>query len=55
MLDQLGTSGTAVFFNHIPGGCNVLYLDGHCEFIRYPTKPPVNEAVANIMSLFVVI
>ena len=54
MLDQLGTSGTAVFFNHIPGGCNVLYLDGHCEFIRYPTKAPVNEAVANIMSLFVV-
>ncbi len=55
MLDQLGTSGTSVFFNHIPGGCNVLYLDGHCEFIRYPTKAPVNEAVANIMSLFVVL
>lgn len=53
MLDQLGTAGTAVFFNHIPGGCNVLYLDGHCEFLRYPTKAPVNEAVANIMSLFV--
>ncbi|MCX8065305.1 MAG: DUF1559 domain-containing protein [Candidatus Hydrogenedentes bacterium] len=55
MLDQLGTAGTAVFFNHIPGGCNVLYLDGHCEFLRYPTKAPVNEAVANIMSLFVVL
>jgi len=55
MLDQLGTSGTSVFFNHIPGGCNVLYLDGHCEFIRYPTKAPVNESVANIMSLFVVL
>ncbi len=22
-------------FNHIPGGCNVLYLDGHVDFIRY--------------------
>jgi prepilin-type processing-associated H-X9-DG protein len=22
-------------FNHIPGGCNVLYMDGHVEFIRY--------------------
>ncbi len=23
-------------FNHIPGGCNVLYMDGHVEFVRYP-------------------
>ena len=23
-------------FSHIPGGCNVLYVDGHVEFIRYP-------------------
>ena len=22
-------------FNHVPGGANVLYLDGHVEFIRY--------------------
>jgi prepilin-type processing-associated H-X9-DG protein len=22
-------------FNHIPGGCNVLYLDGHVRFMRY--------------------
>ncbi|HOV33719.1 MAG TPA: DUF1559 domain-containing protein [Candidatus Hydrogenedens sp.] len=53
MFDQLGTAGTAVFFNHIPGGCNVLYMDGHVEFIRYPTKGPVNQPAANIMSLFV--
>lgn len=52
MLDLLGTGGTAVYFNHIPGGCNVLYLDGHVEFIRYPTKQPVNQAVANVMGLF---
>ncbi len=52
MLDQLGIGSDSVLFNHIPGGCNVLYLDGHCEFIRYPTKAPVNEAVANAMSLF---
>ncbi len=52
MLDQLGAGGTTVWFNHIPGGCNVLYLDGHVEFIRYPTKQPVNQGVANIMALF---
>jgi prepilin-type processing-associated H-X9-DG protein len=22
-------------FNHPPGGCNVLYMDGHVEFIKY--------------------
>lgn len=30
-------------FNHIPGGCNVLYMDGHVEFQRYPQQePPIN-------------
>jgi len=28
-------------FNHVPGGSNVLYMDGHAEFIRYKTKYPV--------------
>jgi len=52
MLDQLGAAGTTALFNHIPGGCNILYLDGHVEFIRYPTKQPINQAMANIMALF---
>jgi prepilin-type processing-associated H-X9-DG protein len=33
-------------FNHVPGGCNQLYLDGHVEFIRYPDKWPVNRTMA---------
>jgi prepilin-type N-terminal cleavage/methylation domain-containing protein/prepilin-type processing-associated H-X9-DG protein len=29
-------------FAHVPGGGNVLYLDGHVEFVRYPaTKFPM--------------
>lgn len=52
MLDQLGSAGTVTLFNHIPGGCNVLYMDGHVEFIRYPTKAPINAPLANVMSLF---
>jgi len=28
-------------FNHIPGGCNVLYMDGHVEFIRKEQKMPL--------------
>lgn len=26
-------------FNHIPGGSNILYLDGHVAFSRYPAAP----------------
>lgn len=34
-------------FNHIPGGSNVLYMDGHVEFVRYPSdKMPVNVLFA---------
>ena len=24
-------------FNHLPGGSNMLFLDGHVEFVRYPS------------------
>ena len=27
-------------FSHIAGGCNVLYQDGHVEWIRYPGEHP---------------
>jgi prepilin-type N-terminal cleavage/methylation domain-containing protein/prepilin-type processing-associated H-X9-DG protein len=36
-------------FNHIPGGCNVLYMDGHVEFRKYPdTEFPVTPEWAEI-------
>jgi len=35
-------------FNHIPGGSNVLYMDGHVEFLRYDSEPPVKAANAHI-------
>jgi len=35
-------------FNHIPGGCNVLYMDGHVSFLKYPDdKFPVSKGYAN--------
>jgi prepilin-type N-terminal cleavage/methylation domain-containing protein/prepilin-type processing-associated H-X9-DG protein len=34
-------TGIAANFNHIPGGANVLYLDGHVDFLRYPSDSPV--------------
>ncbi len=31
----------ALRFNHVPGGSNVLYMDGHVEFVKYNSKFPV--------------
>jgi len=33
-------------YNHVPGGSNVLYMDGHVEFIKYPGEQPISEALA---------
>jgi len=26
-------------YNHVPGGSNILFMDGHVEFVRYPGDP----------------
>ena len=39
------------WYNHIPGGANVLYLDGHVEFLRYPSEGPCTRAYAEAFSL----
>ena len=52
MFDILGTGANAKLFNHIPGGCNTLYLDGHVEFIKYPGKAPVSKCVATMIGAF---
>jgi len=39
-------------FNHVPGGSNVLYMDGHVEFLRYPNKWPVSPLAAGVMGAF---
>jgi len=38
-----------VRFNHIPGGGNVLYMDGHVEFLRYPSRYPVSRTWAAML------
>jgi len=32
---------TVSYFNHVPGGSNVLYMDGHVEYVRLNEKFPV--------------
>ncbi len=39
--------GVTTNFNHVPGGANVLFMDGHVEFERYPGDFPVNEVNPN--------
>ncbi len=38
-------------FNHIPAGGNVLYLDGHVAFLRYPGEHPLSRVFTIIMGL----
>jgi len=39
-------------FNHLPGGANVLYMDGHVEFLRYPAEWPVSPLLAALIGTF---
>ncbi len=36
-----GDQGGVSRFNHVPGGSNVLYLDGHVSFVRYQERFPI--------------
>ncbi len=40
------------YFSHVPGGGNVLFMDGHVEFIRYPGTWPVSTTMPQMMDLF---
>ncbi len=41
--DQPGASADTARFNHAPGGSNILYMDGHVQFVRWDGgEPPLN-------------
>jgi prepilin-type N-terminal cleavage/methylation domain-containing protein/prepilin-type processing-associated H-X9-DG protein len=41
----------ALGFNHTPGGANLLFMDGHVEFGRYPSKwLPKGDVTAPLMA-----
>ncbi|HOD48419.1 MAG TPA: hypothetical protein PLM14_06280 [Candidatus Hydrogenedentes bacterium] len=42
MFEVVKSVGTSIMVNHIPGGGNVLYLDGHVEFRLYPGPFPLS-------------
>ncbi len=39
--DWGGQTTALLRMNHVPGGSNVLYMDGHVEFVRYGQKTPM--------------
>jgi prepilin-type processing-associated H-X9-DG protein len=39
-------------FSHVPGGANVMFLDGHVEFIKYPGRFPVAKNFILAASVF---
>jgi prepilin-type processing-associated H-X9-DG protein len=54
MTDLFDAGGATKCVNHIPAGCNVLFVDGRVEFIKCVNTdsgatPPVMPGVVNIM------
>lgn len=60
MFDHIGGNGNLELFNHAPGGSNVLYMDGHVDFVPYLSgesggfsnegwTQPVSPSVAKII------
>ena len=45
-------SAGAAKFNHVPGGSNVLFMDGHVEFIRYPGTYPVDTNTPVVVGIW---
>ncbi len=45
-----GGQGVAVF-NHVPGGSNVLFMDGHVRFLRYNEGAPIETQPPGDMNL----
>ncbi|MCF6284405.1 MAG: DUF1559 domain-containing protein [Candidatus Hydrogenedentes bacterium] len=45
MWDRLSTN--PLDFNHVPGGSNILYMDGHSKFVKFPAdEAPVQPGFA---------
>lgn len=51
MFDNI--SSDRRFFNHMPTGGNVLFLDGHVEFVRYGERAPYGKNLTAIIGTIV--
>jgi len=48
MMDLFGNSGGVALFNHVPGGCNVLFMDGHVDWIPYVAPAPGMDGTSSM-------
>lgn len=51
MWDRISEDWQRFGFNHLPGGCNVLYMDGHARYVRFPGEHPVSRVYAYAVTL----
>ena len=42
MWDEIAVYGGVSTFNHVPGGGNCLFMDGHVEWLAWPSEFPAN-------------
>jgi len=67
MMDTFGSLSGIKYFNHVPGGCNVLFMDGHVDWVVYVppmrgkdntsemdlgAEQPVLPSLANLIGIF---
>ena len=52
MWDEIAVYGGATTFNHVPGGGNCLYMDGHVEWLAWPSKFPANVTGVLLSGVF---
>jgi len=50
-FDEFGPGDMIRWSNHVPGGSNVLYMDGHVEFLKYPNKYPLSKTFMAVLTL----
>ena len=48
MIDNFGNYEGIKYFNHVPGGCNVLFMDGHVDWIPYVPPSPGTDQTASM-------
>jgi len=48
MMDVFGNYEAIAYFNHVPGGCNVLFMDGHVDWIPYVAPTPGTDQTASM-------
>lgn len=52
VLQYDGIETNPMDYNHLPGGSNALYMDGHVEFLKYQSVFPATRAWAALVGNF---